>query len=66
MLERHREERHHRCDAHLGQSVETPAARDCARELHELAVYAQMKGFTRDANDLTAFAKQIGWTWSNE
>ena len=66
ILERHLEEWHRRCDTHLGEPVETPVARDCARELHELAVYAQMKGFTRAADSLTAYATQIGWTWSNK
>ena len=66
LLERHLEEWHRRCDTHVGESIETPVARDCARELHELAVYAQMKGFTREANTLTAYATQIGSTWPNE
>ena len=62
ILDYHLEAWHRGCDAHVGAPVETPAARDCARALHELAVYAEMKGFSSRAEGLTAFAKQIGWS----
>ena len=61
VLERHREAWHRRCDAYVGTSIETPGARDCARELHELKVYAKMKGLVGEVEDLTAYAKVVGW-----
>ena len=62
ILDHHLEAWHRGCDAHVGAPVETPAARDCARALHEMIVYAEMKGFSSRAEALTAFAKQIGWS----
>src|SRR5262245_26297852 len=62
ILDRHLKEWHLRCDTHLGKSVETPEGLDCSRELHELIVYAEMKGRTSRVEELTALAKKTGWS----
>ena len=61
MLDRHLEAWHQRCDTHMGKPVDIPEALDCSRELHELIVYAKMEGLDREAEELTAYAKTVGW-----
>jgi len=61
MLDRHLQAWHLRCDTHRGKPVDIPEALDCSRELHELIVYAKMKGLNREAEELTAYAKAAGW-----
>jgi len=62
ILDHHLEAWHRGCDAHVGEPVDTPAARDCARALHEMVVYAKMKGFSSHLEALTALAKRTGWS----
>ncbi len=62
ILDRHLEAWHRGCDVHVGEPVETPAASDCARALHEMVVYAEMKGFSSYVEVLTALVKQTGWS----
>jgi len=62
ILDDHLEAWHRGCDAHVGEPAETPAARDCSRALHEMVVYAKMKGVSSHLDTLTALTKRTGWS----